>query len=118
LTPHFFTRYAYRGRMKHYIPHGLDLPLAKKATQKAFETYKAKFADYNPTEKWVSDTRAEIGFQAKGIKLSGSIELEPKRIGLELEVPFLLKMFQGKAIAIIEEEIKEWVEKARKGELD
>jgi hypothetical protein len=50
--------------------------------------------------------------------LSGSIELEPKRIGLELEVPFLLKMFQGKAIAIIETEIKEWVEKARKGELD
>jgi hypothetical protein len=104
--------------MKHYIAHSLDLPLAKKATVKAFEGYKKRFTDYNPTEKWTSETRCEIGFSAKGIKLSGTIELEPKRIALELEVPFLLKMFQSKAISIIEEEINEWVVRAKNGELD
>lgn len=92
--------------------------MAKKATEKAFAGYKERFASYNPTADWVSDTRAEIGFSAKGVKLDGAVELEPDRIVLELEVPFLFRMFQGKALKIVEEEITEWIERAKAGELD
>lgn len=103
---------------RHVIPHPLDLATAKKATEKAFAGYKERFASYNPTADWVSDTRAEIGFSAKGVKLDGAVELEPDQIVLELEVPFLFRMFQGKALKIVEEEITEWIERAKAGELD
>ena len=103
---------------KHIIRHDLDVETAKKATQKAFAGYKQRFADYNPTADWVSENRAEIGFSAKGIKLDGAVELHPKEIHLELDVPFLFKPFRKKAMSIIEEEINDWVARAKAGELD
>ena len=36
---------------------------------------------------------------------------------MELDVPFLLKPFKGKALGVIEEEIKKWMAKAEAGEL-
>lgn len=103
---------------KQIIKHDLDVPTAKKATEKAFAGYKERFAEYNPTADWVTDTRAEIGFSAKGMKLDGAVELHPGEIHLELDVPFLLKPFRKKALSVIEDQINMWVEKAKNGELD
>ena len=77
-----------------------------------------RFANYNPTASWVSDNRAEIGFSAKGVKLSGAIQIEPGEIHLELDVPFIFRPLRGKALDIIEEQIQMWVDKAKSGELD
>ena len=104
--------------MKHIIKHDLSPEQARKATDKAFETYRQKFADYNPTATWVNDKRAEISFSAKRITLDGAIELQPGQIELELDVPLLFRPFKGKAIAVIEESIQEWIAKAKKGELE
>lgn len=104
--------------MKHVIDHDLDQETARKATRKAFETYAEKFADYNPTANWTSDDRAEIGFKAKGMKLDGAVELKPNKIELELDVPMLLRPFKKKAMGVIDGEIREWIERAKKGELD
>lgn len=103
--------------MKHNIPHDLSPELARTATERAFAAYTAKFPDYSPTSRWVNEHRAEISFSAKGLKLSGAIELQPKNIELELDVPFLLKPFSKKAVSIIETEIQEWIAKAKNGEL-
>lgn len=103
---------------QHVIRHDLDVATAKKATEKAFAGYKERFASYQPTANWVSDNRAEIGFSAKGIKLSGAVEIREGEIGLELEVPLLFRPFRKKALEIIEGEIEEWVERAKAGELD
>lgn len=103
---------------KQIIKHDLDVATAKKATEKAFAGYKERFAEYNPTADWVTDTRAEIGFSAKGMKLDGAVELHPGEIHLELDVPFLLKPFRKKALSVIEEQINMWVQKAKDGELD
>lgn len=104
--------------MKHKIPHDISDALAKKATLKAFESYAERFSEYNPTADWISDSKANISFNAKGIKLDGVLELVPRGILLDMSVPFAFKLFQKKAIGVIEEEIKRWIERARNGEFD
>ena len=104
--------------MKHEIHHGLELPLAKKAIDRAMAAYSARFPEYNPTFRWTSDTEAELGFKAKGVSVAGDIEVRGETILLDIHVPFLLRVFKGKAMDVIDREVKLWVEKARNGELD
>ncbi len=103
--------------MKHEIHHGLSPELAKKAVDKAMEAYSARFAEFNPTFSWTSDTKGRLGFRAKGVKVDGDIEIVGSKIQVDLEVPFLLRVFKGKAIEVIDREVLAWVEKARAGEL-
>ncbi len=103
--------------MKHSIPHDLDMSTAKLVADRAFAEYKARFADYHPNLTWVNDQRADISFNAKGIKLNGAMLIEARAIALELDVPFLFRPFQKKAIEVIEEEVKLWLDKARAGNL-
>ena len=104
--------------MKHTIEHPLPIEMAKKATEKAFEAYAERFAKYNPTANWTSDNAADIGFEAKGVKLGGNLALRDGAIDLDMKVPLLFKPFRSKAIDIIEGEIRKWLEKAQNGELD
>ena len=104
--------------MKHTVEHGLSREQAKKATEKAFDAYKERFAKYNPDSSWVSDNEAKVSFSAKGVTLEGTVILHDEDIELEMDVPFLLKPFKSKAVSVIEDEITKWVEKAKQGELD
>ena len=103
--------------MKHEIHHGLSPDLAKKAIDKAMEAYSARFAEYNPSFRWVTDNKGELGFKAKGVSVDGTIEIAGAKILVDLDVPFLLRIFKGKAIDVIDREVKKWVEKARNGEI-
>lgn len=103
--------------MKHEIHHGLSPELAKKAVDKAMEAYSARFAEFNPTFSWASDTKGRLGFRAKGVSVEGDIEIVGPKIHVDLEVPFLLRIFKGKAIEVIDREVQQWVAKARAGEL-
>ena len=51
------------------------------------------------------------------MSLKGGLRVAEKSIDLNLEVPFMLKPFQGKAVGVIEDSIKEWIGKAEKGEI-
>lgn len=104
--------------MKHSIKHSLPLALVKTVATKAIAAYQEKFSEYEAASKWVTDNRAEISFVALKKKLEGTIDLSAESIDLELDVPFLFRPFQGKAIEIIEREIKEWLGKAERGELE
>lgn len=104
--------------MKHVMPHDLAPDLARKVAERAFDAYRDKYGSYNPTLTWISDTEAAAAFNAKGIKISGTIELLPKAIAFELKVPFILRVFRGRAMAIMERELKRWTDKAAAGELD
>ncbi|MFW6049620.1 MAG: polyhydroxyalkanoic acid system family protein [Myxococcota bacterium] len=103
--------------MKHVVKHDLDQEKAKKAAQKAWEAYSERFSEYNPQANWTSDTHADISFQAKGIKLKGALDLEPNQIVMDLDVPFVLRVFQKKAVSVIDREIQTWVAKAKAGEI-
>lgn len=104
--------------MKHEIHHGLSLELAKKAIDKAMEAYSARFADYSPSFDWTSETKASLGFKARGVTVAGEIEIAGPKVLVDLEVPLLLRIFKGRAMDVIDQEVKKWIEKARAGELD
>lgn len=103
--------------MKHRVPHDLGQEKARKVTEAAWKSYSDRFSKYQPTCHWPTQSQAEIGFTAKGITLKGTIEVLDDSIDLELEVPFILRPFKGKAIGVIEEEIKRWIGKAKAGEI-
>ncbi|MGE0787279.1 MAG: polyhydroxyalkanoic acid system family protein [Sandaracinaceae bacterium] len=103
--------------MKHRIHHGLEPALAKTAINKAMEAYSARFSDFSPTFEWVSDYKGLLAFKAKGVKVAGEIEIVGPEVTVDLDVPLILRIFKGKAIEIIEEEVQKWCAKARAGEL-
>ena len=88
--------------MKHTISHDVETTLARKAAHKAFEAYQAKFAEYNPSVVWQDEDHATIGFKVKGVALNGTVALRPQAVDLVLDVPFVLKIFQKRAVGIIE----------------
>jgi hypothetical protein len=98
--------------MKHEVPHVLGQQKAKQVAIQALGSYQQRFAEYQPRVDWASESLAKIGFSVKGIKLSGSIEVLANSFSLDLDVPFLLKPFRGKALAVIEDEINKWIAKA------
>ncbi|HEX9620504.1 MAG TPA: polyhydroxyalkanoic acid system family protein [Polyangiaceae bacterium] len=103
--------------MKHSVVHDLGQDKAKQVAVAAFDSYKKRFAEYSPTADWVSDRRADIAFKVKGISLTGSLEVGPKSIDMDLDVPFLLRPFKGKALGVVEQEIRRWIGKANAGQL-
>jgi hypothetical protein len=103
--------------MKHVIQHDLDMPTAKRVADRAFAEYKRRFPQYQPSLRWVSEQRADVAFNAKGIKLAGAMHIEVETIALELDVPFLFRPFQKMAIEVIDCEVRLWLGKARAGQL-
>jgi hypothetical protein len=103
--------------MKHQIAHDLDMSLAKEAAVHAFESYQKRFVDYHPKMYWIGDRDARIEFSIKGFKLQGTIGILPRAIELDLDVPFVFRLFKSKAIDIIERETRSWLDKAKRGEL-
>jgi hypothetical protein len=103
--------------MKHSVAHDLGQDKAKEVAVAAFDSYKKRFSEYSPQADWVSDERAQIAFKVKGVSLSGVLEVHPTSIDMDLDVPFLLRPFKGKALGVIEGEIRKWIGKARDGKL-
>lgn len=91
---------------------------AKQAAKKAVEAYGARFADYDFSANWASETLVNLGFRVAGKRLDGSLEVKSDRLALELDVPLLFRPFRGKAIEIIEREARVWIDKARAGEIE
>ena len=103
--------------MQHRIPHGLDLELARLATRAALESYRQRFSAHDPGGDWVSEDKATISFTAAGVRLEGSVEVDPQDIVLDLEVPLVFRPIRKLALELIEREVMEWIERARAGEL-
>ncbi len=105
--------------MKHRIAHSLPHPLARTAVRKALETYQAQFPEYKPGGDWKDENTVRLWFSPPGAKLEGWVRVAGDAIEIELDkVPFLFRPFRKKAIEVIEGEVREWIEKARKGQLD
>ncbi len=103
--------------MKHTIDTGLDKARSKKAIDRAMDEYKRRFAEYTPRYDWTTDDAGEFSFNAKGIKLGGTIKVRDHKVDVDMDVPFLFKIFQGRAMQVIEDQVVFWVEKAKKGEI-
>lgn len=105
----------YIAGMKHLVRHDLDEPTVRRVAEKALDAYRTRFPDARPTVTWTDPKTAALSFDIKGVKLNGSVELAPGAIAVDLHVPLLFRPFKGKAIAVVEEEIKKWIAEARAG---
>lgn len=103
--------------MKHFVSHDLGQERAKKVADEALRSYSQKFPNYSPKTTWVTPNRADISFRVKGMTLGGSLEVLEESIAMDLDVPFLLRPFKGQALGVIEGEIKEWIAKAKAGQI-
>ncbi len=103
--------------MKHTIEHDLDQATAKRVIDRAFASYKAQLPDYNPTLAWATDRLAKVAFSAKGVQIKGTMTVGTGEIVLDLDVPWLFRIFQGKAVGIIDREVRVWIAKAKAGEV-
>jgi hypothetical protein len=103
--------------MKHAVPHDLGPERAKLVAESAISSYEKRFEKYHAKANWVSPTRADISFNVKGISLSGTLEVLPSAIEMDLDVPFLLRPFKRTAIGVIEEEILSWIGQAKAGKI-
>lgn len=104
--------------MQHRIAHDLPDELAKKAVSAALESYSERFQKYDVTGRWTAENRAVVSFAAKGVTLEGALTLQPGAVIFEMDVPFLLRPFAGKATRKVEEHVQKWIDKAKNGELD
>jgi hypothetical protein len=103
--------------MEHRIEHDLSPELAHKAIERAIQSYSEKFSAYQPKADWVKPDEVHIGFNAKGVKISGEIKLVPQALLVDMDVPLLLRPFRKKAIDAIEAQVRVWIAKAHAGEL-
>ena len=103
--------------MRHLIKHDLSPEQLRLAVNKFAETYCERYQQYQTTAEWVSDQRVEVRFVVKGVRLSGTLELMPRDIGVDMEVPLLFRLFKGTAIKTIEETVQPWLDAAKRGEL-
>jgi hypothetical protein len=103
--------------LKHSIKHDLTPEQLRLAVHKFAEVYAQRFQEYHASAEWLSDDRVEVRFRVKGVKLAGVLELRPKELGLEMNVPLPFQLFKSRAMRSIEDEVTPWLEKAKRGEL-
>lgn len=104
--------------MQHAVDHQLDIPLARLAAEKAFTVYSVEYAQFKPTANWTTDTHCDVTFTVKMVTLEGAMDLVPGRVLMDLEVPLLFRPFKKLALGYVEKEIRIWLDKAARGELD
>ena len=46
------------------------------------------------------------------------IKIDGPEVYVQLEVPFIFRIFRGRALEVIDREVRLWIEKAKNGELD
>jgi hypothetical protein len=103
--------------VKHSIKHDLTPEQLRLAVRKFADVYCERFAEYHTTAEWLDPDRVEVRFKVKGVKLSGTLELMPHEIGIDMDVPMLFQLFKSRAVKAIEETVTPWLDKARAGEL-
>ena len=103
--------------MKHLVRHDLEPELARRTAERALESYAEDFQEYQPTVHWSRADRAEVSFAARGLVVKGFLEVGAQSYLLQLKVPFLLRIFEKRAVEVIEGEILEWVGRAKNGDL-
>ena len=101
--------------MKKVIPHDLDKAKAKKVIDKAVEAYADDAAQYSPDFKWINDSTAKLTLTVMRKQITADITLNDKDVTLDVTVPPAFKIFEKKALSLVDEEVKKWLKKAKAG---
>jgi hypothetical protein len=104
--------------MKYVVKHGLaDRAKVRGVVEKAYEAYKTRLADHQPSLRWKGADRGEIEFTVLRKTLTVDVAIDDRELRLEADMPFLFRPFQGKIERVLGEEVQKWLTKARAGEV-
>jgi hypothetical protein len=103
--------------LKHEIAHRLSPEQLEKAVRRFSEVYCERFRAYQAEAVFVDAQRLEVRFKVSGVSLRGSLWLGPRAIQIDMQVPLAFRLFKGKALRAIEEEVRPWLAAAERGEL-
>jgi hypothetical protein len=97
--------------LRHSIPHSLSDDEARQMLDAAFAHYHARHPGYHPSLSWLNPRQATLGLRIGGYELSGRLSLRPGEVGIEMDVPLLLRPFQGTVKQRINREAARWLER-------
>jgi hypothetical protein len=91
--------------MQIKIPHKFTKAEAKERVMVALREARTKLGDQATIdrEEWQGDT-LHFGFTAQGQSISGTFEVLDKEFDLNAKLPLMLRMFEGKIKAAIEQQ--------------
>lgn len=95
--------------VRHAISHALPQDEAQKLIDRAFAHYLERYPKYEPTLHWQDPQHGEICVSIRGYKLHARVVLGPGETVVEMDVPMLLRPFQGTAVRTIEREAQRWL---------
>lgn len=104
--------------MRHSIKHSLAPEQLRLAVRKFADVYCERFKEYHTQVSWLNEDKLEVSFKVTGMRLAGTLSLEPNELGIDMDVPLPFRLFKGRAIKAIEEEVQPWIDKAQRGELE
>lgn len=105
--------------MKYVVTHDMsDLERIKVVIEKAYDAYKTKLADYNPSLTWENDRKAIVEFTIMRKKIDANFNITENEVRIEGNIPFLFKPFQGKIERVVGKEVERWLAKEKAGELE
>lgn len=105
------------GAVKHQISHDLTPEQLEKAVRRFAEVYCERFREYHAEAHWRDPRTLEVSFNVSGAALRGSLFLGPRALEIDMKVPLAFRLFKGRAVRAIEEEVQPWLAAARRGEL-
>ena len=103
--------------MKHTIETGLELADSKRAIDKAMQAYSERFAEYAPRFSWKTEKAGDFGFTAKGVSIDGTIVVHDGKVDVEMNVPFLFRIFSGRAMQVVTDQVELWIGRVKRGEV-
>ncbi len=104
-------------RVNNTLRHEVTHQEAREAIRTALAVYCRKFPQYQPTTAWLDENKAHTSFRYKHFSLVAEVEVLGDRIEMGMDVPLLFWPFKTAALALIENEIRKWLARAKAGEL-
>ena len=84
---------------KATVPHDLGKEAAKSKLESFVARLREKYPDQvnEATANWSGD-ELQFGFTSFGIKITGTITVEPQQVTVHGQIPFAATMFKGKIV--------------------
>jgi hypothetical protein len=95
--------------MRHRFAHGSDRDTVVRAAKRAFDVYRHRYPAYDLRMEWTAPYDARVTLRAKGIDLRCAVSIRADDIETDLDVPFLFRIFQRRAVVIIEREARAFI---------
>jgi hypothetical protein len=104
--------------MEYSVDHGLpERARVRQVVEKAYDSYKKRLAEHEPSLAWRDDSHGRISFRVLGRKLDVDVVIDDRKVRMTGDLPFLFRPFQKKIVGVLSSEVETWLAKAKAGEI-